>query len=328
MKTKDNKMAVSCRFVLFPILALCFLILTSCKPPQEEKNTFRREGRFKGGLNVPVAFLVNELAGQPRILASGWLIEGSEGILFSAKHFTDDFMGKTIELGKGECKAFIKNMVFNCSVLRVPPIRDAVVLELRGPQAYLDLLPKPYQISYEKINYGDTLVIQGLHPHPLFISELNESEGFKDYSIPILRDYYEARMADPAQQMEVVFDGRLKGIVVKPDPAAVLRNPLLSDEGKKAMLQYENDSYLKVIIDRDHKFSFGGLSGGVALKNGKAVGVITAQDPFRFELDKKGFLFVPGQGRVFNIKAQHFDVIYITPIGSVKELAEYGKRVK
>lgn len=327
MKTKDDKMAVSCRFVLFPILALCFLILTSCKPPQEEKNTFRGEGRFEGGLDVPVAFLVNELAGQPRIMASGWLIEGSKGILFSAKHFTDDFMGKTIELGGGECKAFIKNMVLDCSVLQVPPIRDAVVLELRGPQAYLDLLPKPYQISYEKINYGDTLVIQGLHPHPLLISELNEVEGFKDYSIPILRDYYGIRMADPVQKNEVVFDG-LKGRVVKPDPVAVLRNPLLNDEEKKAMLQYENDSYIKVVMARDHKFSFGGLSGGVVLKNGKAVGVITAQDPFRFELDKRGFFSVPGLGRVANIKAQHFDVIYITPVGSVRELAEYGKRVR
>lgn len=308
-------------------LAVLLFFVFACRPSQEEGNTFRREGRFEGGLDVPVAFLVNELAGQPRVLASGWLIEGSKGILFSAKHFTDDFMGRTIELGGGECRAFIKNMVFNCPILQVPPIRDAVVLELRGPQSYLDLLPKPYQISYEKINYGDMLVIQGLHPHPLMISKLNEVEGFKDYSMPILRDYYGVRMADPKQQREVVFDS-LKGRVVKPDPAAVLRNPLMNDEEKKAMLQYEDSSYIKVVMDRDHKFSFGGLSGGVALKNGKAVGVITAQDPFRFELDKKGFFFVPGQGRVANIKAQPFDVIYITPIGSVKELAEYGKRVR
>lgn len=87
---------------------------------------------------------------------------------------------------------------------------------------------------------------------------------------------------------------------------------------------------MKVVMKRDHKFSFGGLSGGVALNDrGEVVGVITAQDIFRFELDENGFFFDPGSGKIgVEIKKQFFDTIYVTPIDSIKDMDAYVANLK
>ena len=83
-----------------------------------------------------------------------------------------------------------------------------------------------------------------------------------------------------------------------------------------------------MLTARDHKFPFGGLSGGVALNDkGETFGVITAQNPMRFEIDDQGLFFIPGVGPVpvGEVKKQFWDVIYITPLDSIKELDEYSK---
>lgn len=311
------------------MLSVIFLLLVvyACNPPLVE-NIYRKEGRFPGGLNVPVAFLVAEWGGKPRMLASGWLIDGVNGTLFSAKHFTDTFINNTVELGGNECKVFLNGKVYVCIVVRVPSLRDAVVLKITSPFNPAEL-PKPYNISKTKPRLGDKVFIQGFHPHSAEIIKSNRIDGFRDLIVPVLKNFYELREVDPLKQREVVFDN-LQGTRVKPDPNSIRKNPLLSNDEKKSMLEYENDSYIKVQMARDHKFSFGGLSGGVAFNEKRnAVGVITAQNPFRFEFDKNGFFVDPSSGNlVVSIKKQYFDVIYITPIESVKNLYDYARQMK
>lgn len=310
-----------------PVLLL--FAVFACNPPPVE-NWYRKEMRFPSGPAVPVAFLVSEWGGKARILASGWLIDGGNGTLFSAKHFTDALINNTIELGANECKVFLSSRIYTCIVVRVPPLRDAVVLKILGPFNQTEF-PKPYKISTTKLKIGDKVFIQGFHPHPSEITKSNMADGFKDLIVPILKTFYELRQDDPLRQREVVFDN-LEGRVVKPDPDAVRKNPFLNDHEKKALLEFENDSYIKVVVDRDHKFSFGGLSGGVMLNEKKeAVGVITAQDILRFEYDKQGFLIDPNSGKridVFRKTKQFFDTIYVTPIESISDLTEYARQIR
>ena len=302
------------------------LAVTACNPPPAD-NIYRKEGRFPGGLNVPVSLIVIEWGGKIRVMGSGWLIDGGGGAQFSAKHVTDALMNSPIELGVNECKVFLGGRVYTCFVDRVPSERDAIVLKMFD-HINLAELPAPYKIAATKLKVGDKVFVQGFHPHPKEIRDEDEKEGFKDFVVPILKTFYELREADPLRQTEVVFDN-LEGRRVKPDLDSIRSNPLLRNEEKKALLEYENDSYIKILMARDHKFSFGGLSGGVALnEKGEAVGIITAQNPLRFEYDKDGFSIDPFGHLTITIKKQLFDTIYVTPIESVKDLYDYARQIR
>lgn len=310
------------------VLAVFVLLaIYACDSPPNE-NSYRREGSYPSNINVPVAFLVSEWAGKPRVLASGWLIDGGNGTLFSAKHFTDVLMSNTIEFGANECKVFLNGKVYPCAVVQVPPLRDAVVLKILS-SFNPENLPKPYKISSTKLKVGDKVFIQGFHPHSSDITKSNMAEGLRDLTVPILKTVYDLREADSSRQREVAFDN-LEGKVIKPNPDFIRNNPLLSDDEKEGSLKYENGDYIKVLTNRDHKFSFGGLSGGVALnEKGEAVGIITAQDIFRFEYDKNGFFADPHSGvLIVSIKKQYFDTIYVTPIDSVKDLYDYARQIR
>lgn len=273
-------------------------------------------------MNVPVAYLTSEWGGKPKVMASGWLIEGAEGVLFSAKHFSDVFINSFIELGGGECKAFIASRVYDCINVQVPPLRDAVVLKLLGSSDTVEL-PKPYKIFKGKLKVGDKLIVQGFHPHPAEITKLNKNDGLTDIFVPILKNYYEIRTADPLLQKEVVFDSLEVRIV---DLNSKIR---IDDDQNNPLgeLKYEINTFIRATTARNHRFSFGGLSGGVALKlNEKgeleAVGIMTAERPVRFEYDKKGQVVDK------TVKVAVFDEVMITPIDSVRELYEYARQIK
>lgn len=307
--------------LLLAIWFLLSLLLIGCKPSPVE-NVYRKENRFQGGLNLPVAFLVSEWAGKPRILASGWLIEGSSGVLFSARHFSDAFVDDVVELGGSECKAFMGVRVYDCLVAQVPPLRDAVDLKLKG-SFDPGQLPKPYKIATEKAKVGEKLFIQGFHPHPLEITDSNRKDGLNDKLIPILKDFYEFRMADPLVQKEIVFDN-LEAKVIGINERIRINSEQHDPLGN---LKFEVNEYIKVVTVRNHKFSFGGLSGGVAIRlnsggEAEAVGIVTGEKPVRFGYDKKG--------QVID-KTEHiaiYDTILITPIHSVKDLYEYARTLR
>ena len=296
------------------VLILCIFIV-GCNAPLVE-NIYRKKSRFNGGLNVPVACLASEWAGKLRSMGSAWLIDGGNGVLFSAKHVIDVFIGDIIELGGSECKVFMGGKVYDCVVVRVPPLRDAVVIKLKGFD--IKSLPKPYKVAEEKVKIGEKLFIEGFHPHPIEITASNMKDGIKDSLIPILKDFYEFRSADPERQKEISFDS-LEAKVVSVD-----EHIRVNDQEHDALgeLKFNVNEYIKVITVRNHKFSFGGLSGGVAVRiNSKgekeAVAIVTAERPVRFEYDKKGQSIDKSV-----VKIAVFDTILLTPIHSVKELYE------
>ena len=300
-------------------LSLFFLIaISACNSPPVE-NPYRKAGIYPATTNVPVAFLVSEWAGKPRVLASGWLIDGGNGVLFSAKHFTDVFMNNTIELGANECKVFLAGRVYTCIVVQIPPLRDAVVLKMLGPLKQSEL-PKPYKISTTRVKVGDRVFIQGFHPHPLEIINSNILEGINDLIVPILKTFYELREANPLRQREVVFDN-LEATVVDINFHAVVEDQESDPLGE---LKFKSNEFIKVITKRNHKFSFGGLSGGVVVKinekgEPEAVGIVTAESSARYEHMK-----VPGGMLV----RQVVDTMDITPIYSVKDLYDYARQMR
>ncbi len=305
--------------------ALCLLVLFACNaPPELNKNKYHEENIFPQDFKNTEAYLVLEWNGKkPWIMASGSLRNKEKGIFSTAKHFTDEF-GR---LGLDYCKVFFNGKVYKARLVQVPAIRDAALIRLIPPFSSNDF-PEPLPIASESPKMGDKIYAEGFHPHTYDIRKQNKAEGFPDKEVDILETYYGQITKDLSKESQVVFDN-LEGTRVKPDPKLLIQNPNLSDEQKKGMLEYENDRYIKVLTARDHRFSFGGLSGGAAVNNNnEIVGVITAQDVFRFEFDEKGFFFDPGVGLVKEIKKQLFDTIYVTPTDSIKDLEEYAKNIK
>ena len=310
------------KVILCGILFFSALFFIACSPPSTE-NTFRKEGKYPSNFKVPVAFLVNEWAGKPKILASGWLIDGGNGTFFSAKHHTDTFMNDTVELGAHECKIFLNGQVYDCLVVQVPPLRDAVVLKISGSFDQAGF-PQPYKISETKLKIGETVYVQGFHPHPSEVTKSNLNDGLRDLIVPIFKTFYGLREADPERQKEVVFDS-LEAVVTGINEH--IKIGAEHEQDVESGLKFGVNEYVKVVTKINHKFSFGGLSGGVVVRLNtqgipEAVGILTAEDSVRLEYDKKGKLMNK------KVKIYVSDTMFITPIYTVKDLYEYARTAK
>jgi len=309
------------------VVSVLISVLIACGPSPLQ-NEFKNNNYFPIDQNIineflksGCAYLVIEWAERkPRIMASGCLASKEKGIFYTAKHFTDGFGS----LGPDSCKLFFNGKVYDAKLKKVSPIRDAALIRINSP--FLpDDFPDPLPIAEKMPAIGDKIYIQGLHPHSYSIRMANKLEGFPDNVINIFETYYGQKMKDLTKESQVVMD-YLESTRVNPDPESVRNNPLLSPAMKEEMLKYENDSYIKVLTKRDHKYSFGGLSGGAAVnERGELVGIITAQDPLKFELDEDGLFFDPRSG---NINKQLFDNVYITPMGAIDDLQRFVEEAK
>jgi hypothetical protein len=303
------------RFLFLSVVGLLLFVVSilssACSPPQLV-NEYRKMGTYPypSELKSTVAYLVLEMNDQPAIMASGYLVNKEKGIFINAKHFTDEF-GK---FGPDYCKLFFNGKVYRAEIIKVPPLRDASLLKIVSDFDPADF-PDPLPFAKEMPKLGEKVHILGFHPHVYNIREQNAKEGFADRVIPIFRTYYDVVMKDKSKETEVVFDD-LIGTRVSP----------VSDVVDETLLTYENDSFIKLQMDRDHKFSFGGLSGGLATNSrGEIVGVITAQDPFRFEFDENGYFMLPNGDIAATVKKHKFDIVYVTPSSSLQDLKEYVK---
>lgn len=304
------------------VSALVLVLTVFCKSPPVE-NIYRKEERFLGGINVPVALLVNEWAGKVKVMGSAWLVDGGRGVLLSAKHVTDAFLNDQIELGGNECKIFLNGIVYDCIVVRVPPHRDAVVLKITNPFK-LSELPIPYKIGTERVKVGEKVFVQGFHPHPNEIRDSNEKEGFKDLVVPIFKTFYERRYGNRCIDTEVVFD-KIKVVVTKLNIHVKIKD---QENDPMEELRYAVNTYFSVVTLRNHKFSFAGLSGGVVVRLNKnkeleAIGIITAEKPVKPEYDKSGNLVSP-----CGMPPMVANTIMVTPIESVADEIEYARQIR
>lgn len=313
------------RLMLVSLFVLLVSISASCKPAPVE-NVYRKEGRFPDGVNAPVAPLAVEWAGKMRTMGSAWLIEGSRGKLFTATHVVDGFFRRQVSMGGRECKIFLDGRAYDCVVDRRAPLSDAAVLRIVS-QYELAELPRPYKIALEEAKVGDEVFIMGFHPHPREITEANERDGFSDRTVPIFRTFYEQRFGNRCSASEVVFDVLKAKVVGINEPV-----DFGEEERKKdplGELKYSVNMYFSVETERNHKVSFAGLSGGMAVRLDKesesweVVGLITAENPLELEYDESGALISPcGKSGVIA------DTLWVTPIAAVMDLVEYARQIR
>lgn len=302
------------------ILILLFCAMASCGPSDEETNIYRKENRFPGGLNVPVAPLIIEWAGKARVMGSDWLIDGGNGALFSAKHVTDSMFNDRIVLGGKECKVFLGGKVYNCLVAKTHALVDAVVLRITDPFIPSEL-PRPYKIAETPARVGDMVVVQGFHPHPEELRNANLTRGFTDPVVPIFGTFYGVRFGNECKANEMVFDNIEAKVV-----AVGVQEKVEGQEGDPLEeLKYEVNKYFVLKTSRNHGISFAGLSGGVVARPDKdgeleALGIITGENPIELEYDPDGEIMSPC-GAPFVVA----DTIYVTPLDLVREMVDYAR---
>ena len=163
--------------------------------------------------------------------------------------------------------------------------------------------------------------MQGFHSHPAQVTESNRADGLKDTVVPILKKFYELRQADPEKMSEVVFDS-LEARVVDLSAHIDISE---QDSDPLGELKFSANEYIKVVTVRNHKFSFGGLSGGVVVRLNsqgefEAVGIVTAERPERLDYDRDGKLERKPIRKIVS------DTMLITPIESVKDLYEHARK--
>ena len=286
--------------ILVMIVVACF----GCKPSDVEKPM-----SYNQPFVSDVAFLVIEWGGKPQVMASGFLADKDDGEFFTAKHFSDGLKEMEID----SFKLFFNGKVYDAELAQVSYVHDVTVVRITSPFLPEDF-PDPSPVARQRPKPGETVYIRGFHPHAYRVRQENKSDGFPDVVIGVLRDYYRFFTQDPRKESQIVFHN-LESEVVPHDP-----NPLFKDA-----LQYENESFIKVLMARDHKISFGGLSGGMVVnEDGEWVGIITAQDIYRFEYGDDGMLVNPRSIR--RVTNQLFDTIYVTPVENFLDLYEYTLR--
>lgn len=283
------------------LILILNLSLISCgggKTEAPKVNTYKQD--FK----TNVAWIVLEWNGQPGGYGSGFLIDREKGAFYTNKHVSKMFDG----YGKGSHKIFFNGKVYNAEIVQTPPLVDAALVRITDkfdPSEF----PEPIPVSDQPLKLGDRMLIEGFHPHPQYIRESDEAEGYKYKLVPIFRDYYNRGTRNIQKETEIVFE-RLEGKVTNLSVKAKLSGSDLANE-----LRNETNRYIEVKTVKDHKFSFGGMSGTMVRDSSLKIAGIVTIERTRFDYDKKQL-----EETGFAAGKQVFDTIFITPIQPVEVL--------
>ena len=288
------------KIFIFCVAVLSFLFFISCKADKkkpERRNTYSQE--FK----TDIAWVVLEWNGKPKYggWGSAFLADKKSGTFFTNKHVSDKFDS----LGKGSQKIFFNGRVYDLTVLKTPPLADVAVVKIDGPFDFSDF-PEPASLAGEKVKKGDKVVVEGFHPHPYFVRKGNElEEGYNEKPLSIFKDYYNMGTKNLEKEIEIVFE-RIDGVVEEVDVVV----PVNLLDGSRGIINRTREianRYIKIRTDKDHKFSFGGLSG-TAVRNLKreTVGIFTLEFQGEFEMQKDASL------------EPVFKTTFATPIQAVK----------
>jgi len=298
------------------IVALLSFLLSSCdRLPKENKNYFQ-------DFSEPVAWLVIEGNGYPLIMASGFLVNREKGIIMTAKHFTDELP----QFGGDRCKAFLNGKVYEVQLLKAPALRDAVLLRIRDKFNPADL-PEPYPLAKERVAVHDKVFLRGFHPHPRWLTDFNKNKGVFDKIVPVLRDYYQIIMRDSTRLQEIVFED-IEGNVAKIDAKILVGTGEEGEVTPLDKLKSEANLYVKIVMRRNHGFSFAGLSGGpIVNSRGELVGILTAARAVRFKIDPEGFLVNTEDD--LSVRGQLIArTVQMTPIVFLRDLFLYADEIK
>lgn len=252
-------------------IASCYLLITAiitlgCGPPKEHLNIYQKEARYPQPPNFKVneTLFIRERNGSPNIMASAFLIDKQRGRFASAKHFVGSE-------GDGQCKIFFNGKVYDGFLLQLPPITDIAVIQISGsfdPATF----PEPYKIAHQ-IAIGDKIFVRGIHPHP---TKLQDNKVI----LPIFREYYGVL----GREDEFVYD-TLEGKITKLKVNLINKNI----GGSSELLSEISNNYIGLETNDDHRFSFGGLSGGPTVnERNELVGINSSEKQGGWEMEQEG----------------------------------------
>lgn len=235
------------------ILPFLFLfVLIACGPPKDHLTDYQKTRTYpiEGKCVEPVAAVVIERNGRfdvQRATGSASLEIKETGIFSTANHvvFLDT-----------EYKLFFCGRVYKARRILDPGISDVGFLKITDsfdPATF----PEPYELA-ESVQRGEPVFIRGIHMHP---EKLQEGKIIHH----IVREYY--GLTDTA---EFVYDD-LSALITEKDvliPNSSFENQEMGGLGDVVL----NNFSARAI--HDHKFSFGGLSGGPTVNRmGQKVGI-------------------------------------------------------
>lgn len=209
---------------------------------------------------------------------SGFLVNREKGIFMTADHVVDAMR----QNGKNSADLFFNGRVYKAVVLKVLSLDDAALMQIACSREALkraaESFPEPLTPASAEIGISDRAFIMGIHLHSFLIRESNKKEGAPDRVLPIGLQYYKIVQRDVTKEKEMVFDSLLAAVV-----GLRVHAPAIAPEDRAKYDPFEvmrdsTNTYTYVRTVRDHKFSFGGLSGGPVLNSrGELIGIVTKE---------------------------------------------------
>jgi len=291
----------------FFCFAFLFIFLLSCRGKDVDSHTVIKT--YPQNFKSDVAWIVSEWNGKPAGYGSGLLVDKEHGAFYTNKHVSDMFNS----YGKGSHKIFFNGKIYNAEVVKVPALRDAALVRISDNFDSSEF-PEPASFSAGKIVKGQTVILEGFHPHPQSIIDSNKNEGYDEILVPIWDKHYNLGTSNYDKSIEMVYE-KIAGKVISVDAVAPLGVEDIVDLAREL-----SNTYVMVRTLKDHKFSFGGLSGTIVRNTtGEIVGMVTIEKE-NFEPDTEE-MNRSQDGNQYVKKV--FNIIGFTPIASVANLKDY-----
>lgn len=227
---------------------------------------------------TPVASIVVVWGNDTKGNGSGFLVNREEGIFMTADHVVDAMR----KYGKSSADLFFNGKMYKAVVLKVLSLDDAALMQIvcsrEALRAAAVHFPDPFAIASAEIGIGDGAIIMGIHAHPQLIRESNKNSGIPDRVLPIAFQYYKITQKDVTKEKEMVFDSLMSVAVRLNEHAPSIEPENSAKYDPFEVIRDSANTYTHVKTARDHKFSFGGLSGGPVLNDrGELVGIVTKE---------------------------------------------------
>ena len=288
------------------LLAVLIVFFSACGPGSSKKDNGCGDKTVPPqNFKTDVAWIVTEWNCKPGGYGSGFLIDKERGVFFTNKHVTNEFNS----YGKGSHKIYFNGKFYNAEIVKVPPLRDAAMVRITD-EFDSSKFPEPAPFAVGQVKKGDLVFVEGFHPHPYGIIESDKTGGYNEIILALWDKYYNLGTRNLDKKQEIVYE-KISGKIIELDAMASF-----GGEGTISETKELSNTYTMVKTDRDHKFSFGGLSGTVVRNaKGETIGIFTMGPPKEFEKDEK-------MGDAQLVK-RVFKTFGFTPIESVANLKEY-----
>ncbi|OGM99475.1 MAG: hypothetical protein A3B91_04165 [Candidatus Yanofskybacteria bacterium RIFCSPHIGHO2_02_FULL_41_29] len=295
------------------LLAIVLLLVwvIGCGPKVEKVSGCGRSNTYDQNFKSDIAWVVLEWNCKPYGYGSGFLIDKEKGAFYTNKHVSNMFDA----LGKGSHKIFFNGKVYNAAIVRPHLLVDVALVKITDSFDFSEF-PDTAPIADSEPITGDSVWIEGLHPHPLNVREADEADGFKFLALSVYKDHYRLSSKENEDKTEIVFE-KFEALIEVADT-----NIKIGGQGQSMVQDIRNLSnlYMGIRTKKDHRFPFGGLSGTVVRNSkGETVGIMTGESTEAdYDKDK-----VQPLGNGYFVAERVYKMAAITPIKAVNDLKKY-----